>query len=161
MASAWPGGVTVIATGEARDDEMTERIAAHRRTRPSSWTTIEEPLDLDAAFTIAAAEDLVILDCLTLWTANLLEQGADDEEVVARTERAAVIAAAWPAPVIVISNEVGSGIVPMNQLARSYRDLLGIVNSRWVAHADASYLTVAGQLVRLTDPAALLGHPHA
>jgi adenosyl cobinamide kinase/adenosyl cobinamide phosphate guanylyltransferase len=156
MATGWSGGVTIIATGEGRDDEMSERIAAHRRVRPPGWTTIEEPLDLDTAFATAAAGDLVIVDCLTLWTANVMERGADDHEVLARAEGAAETAAAWPAPVIAISNEVGSGIVPMNRLARNYRDLLGGVNSRWVARAAASYLTVAGRLVPLTDPAALV-----
>lgn len=156
MASAWSEGVTIIVTGEARDDEMTERIAAHRRARPPEWTTVEEPLDLDGAFTTASPADLVIVDCLTLWTANLMEQGVDDGEVLARAQTAAETAAARSAPVIAITNEVGSGIVPLNPLARSYRDLLGRVNSSWVSRARASYLTVAGRLVPLADPTTVL-----
>ena len=163
MASSWSGGVTIIATGEARDDEMTARITAHQRARPSGWTTIEEPLALDAALTTAIPDHLVIVDCLTLWTANVMERGTNDDEVLALADEIAAIAAARSAPVIAVTNEVGSGIVPVNQLARSYRDLLGGVNSRWVARADASYLTVAGHLVPLADPAMILvrERPHA
>jgi adenosyl cobinamide kinase/adenosyl cobinamide phosphate guanylyltransferase len=156
MADSWTGGVTVIATGEARDEEMAERIAAHRRARPDEWATIEEPRDLEHTLVSVDRGDLVIVDCLTLWAANLLEQGTDDAHVLARAAGAAEAAAGRSAPVVAITNEVGSGIVPMHPLARRYRDLLGGINSAWVARAEAAYLLVAGGLVPITDPTVVL-----
>ena len=122
--------VTLIATAEALDDEMVERIARHRAQRPATWTVVEEPLALTAAIERIAAPDVLIVDCLTLWVSNLLGDGAtSDDEVLALAAAAAKASASRDAPTIVVSNEVGAGIVPANALARRYRDLLGRVNA--------------------------------
>ena len=122
------GDVTFIATGEARDEEMAARIAAHRAERPSGWTTVEEPFELRRA--LEDAHGTVIVDCLSLWVAN----GGDG---------------AVPTPrgglTIAVTNEVGLGIVPVNALARAYRDTLGRVNAAWVAASDEAYFVVAGR----------------
>lgn len=157
IAVAAGSPVCYIATAEARDEEMTARIEVHRRERPAGWSTVEEPLDLLAALTQVPDGSVVIVDCLTLWVANLIEQGFSDDEVVRTADKAASVAARRSGSAIAISNEVGSGLVPMDPLGRRYRDLLGIVNSRWCAQADSAFLVVAGRVLALSDPSALTG----
>lgn len=155
MAAAADTTVCYIATAEARDAEMSSRIETHRRERPSTWTTIKEPVDLSAALTKVLDDDVAIIDCLTLWVSNLIEQGMTDDEVVHKADEAARIAAARAALTIAVTNEVGSGIVPVNELARRYRDLLGMVNARWCAYSKDSFLVVAGRALRLSDPSTI------
>jgi adenosylcobinamide kinase/adenosylcobinamide-phosphate guanylyltransferase len=150
IAAQWSGPVAVIATGEARDDEMAERIRVHRARRPQAWATIEEPVDLEDALGALPDDALAVVDCLTLWVSNLIEKGLGDIEIESRARSAASLAAARGADTVVVTNEVGSGIVPSNALARRYRDLLGNVNSIWAEHADRSALVVAGQLLPLS-----------
>jgi adenosyl cobinamide kinase/adenosyl cobinamide phosphate guanylyltransferase len=157
IAAEWGGPVTVIATGEARDDEMAERIRVHRERRPRSWTTIEEPVELEAALGAVPDEALAVVDCLTLWVSNLIEKGLRDDEIEGRARSAASIAVARASDTVVVTNEVGSGIVPPNALARRYRDLLGNVNSIWAEHSDRSALVVAGQILPLSDLTAIRG----
>jgi adenosylcobinamide kinase / adenosylcobinamide-phosphate guanylyltransferase len=154
FASAGPSPPTVVATGEALDDEMAERIAAHRANRPASWATVEEPLEVRKALDAIAGDGTVVVDCLTLWVANLLRAGHTDTEVLDRAKAVAVLAADRPGHVIVVSNEVGSGIVPADGLSRRYRDLLGQVNSIFAEHSGDAFLVVAGRVVPLV-PAAL------
>jgi len=156
LAGRWDGPVTVVATGQARDAEMAERIARHRAARPAGWETVEEPLELAAALAACGRDTLVVVDCLTLWVSNLLGQGLTDAEVGARAGAAAATAAGRTAPTVAVSNEVGSGIVPAEPLARRYRDLLGQVNGVWAAAADRALLLVAGRALPLTDPLELL-----
>jgi adenosyl cobinamide kinase/adenosyl cobinamide phosphate guanylyltransferase len=133
-AKAEGAPVTFIATGEAGDEEMAERIARHKAERPPGWTTIEEPLDLAAALASVSDTDTVIVDCLSLWVAN----GGDG-----------AVPAARDGLTIAVTNEVGLGIVPDNALARAYRDSLGRVNAAWVDAADEAYFVVAGRTLRL------------
>ena len=142
LASGAGAPVTFVATGEARDDEMEARIEEHRRTRPSGWTTIEEPLELRGALEAVPAADTVVIDCLSLWVANLLEHDRDPDDL-------APVAASRPGLTIAVSNEVGLGIVPANALARRYRDVLGWVNAAWVAASDEAFLCVAGRTIAL------------
>jgi adenosylcobinamide kinase / adenosylcobinamide-phosphate guanylyltransferase len=157
LAGRWHGPVTVVVTGEARDDEMAERIRRHRAERPGAWPTVEAPRELEAALAGAPAGAFVLLDCLTLWVSNLMEEGLDDEQVVARARSAATAAASRAGPTVAVSNEVGAGIVPADALSRRYRDLLGQVNAVWAAAADQALLLVAGRAVPLADPLAALG----
>jgi adenosyl cobinamide kinase/adenosyl cobinamide phosphate guanylyltransferase len=138
--------VTFIATGEARDAEMAARIELHRRERPAGWTTVEEPVDLRGALERAPEEDAVVVDCLSLWVANLLERGLEPDDVAA-------VAAARAAPTIAVSNEVGLGIVPATELGRVFRDLLGRVNAAWVEASDRALFVVAGRALELRAPA--------
>jgi adenosylcobinamide kinase/adenosylcobinamide-phosphate guanylyltransferase len=132
--------VVFIATGTAGDEEMAERIAAHKKERPEDWTTIEEPLELERALTSVPAGTTAIVDCLTLWVSNDLHVDGSS---------AARLAAARDGLTIAVSNEVGLGIVPDNALARRYRDALGRVNASWADAADEVYLVVAGKRLRL------------
>lgn len=140
----------VIATGQALDDEMRERIARHRMTRPANFETVEEPIDLSAA--LSALEDragIVVLDCLTLWISNLLGQGLSDSAILAQADSLASALKSASFSVVVVSDEVGWGIVPENQLARRFRDLLGCTNQKIAAVADAVVLMVSGCGIRL------------
>lgn len=145
------GPVTYVATAEAGDEEMAARIERHRAQRPEAWLTREVPIDLADALR-GVHEGSVIVDCLTLWVSNLMHAELSDEAVLDRSEEAVGIAAESRADVYVITNEVGSGIVPGNELARRYEDLLGRVNAMWSSRATDAYLVVAGRLLRLGDP---------
>lgn len=139
--------VCFIATAEALDDEMRERIERHRAERPASWRTIEEPRRIDHAIERAREARVVIVDCLTLFVSNMLT--ANDSSNAEETTNAVIdrflhFVSAASATVICISNETGLGVVPDNQLGRRFRDLLGAVNQRVAASADRVFLMVAG-----------------
>ena len=145
--------VLYVATAEGRDDEMRRRIAAHRAARPGHWDTLEEPLELVAALRpIRDRYDTVLVDCLTLWVSNLLLQrqaaGAADDAIEERILNAArellQLVASSGGGWIMVSNEVGLGVVPGWPLGRAYRDLLGRVNQLVAAQAREVYLMVAG-----------------
>jgi adenosylcobinamide kinase / adenosylcobinamide-phosphate guanylyltransferase len=145
LASAFGCAVLVVATAEARDDDMAERIRAHRASRPPEWEVLEAPLELLVALEGVREDASVVLDCLTLWVSNALEDGAAEEDVDGEARKVASALASREAPSIVVSNEVGLGIVPANELARRYRDLLGRVNASFAAQASRSYFVVAGR----------------
>lgn len=141
--------VTYLATARVEDDEMRARIARHQSDRPADWLTIEEPLALAEAIRIASDRaDVILLDCLTVWLSNLCwalrDQPASALERAAQAEIDAIAAAAVACNVVLVSNDVGAGIVPDNPLARLFRDLQGMVNQRAAAHAQRVFLMVAG-----------------
>ncbi len=143
--------VVFVATGQARDEEMADRIRRHQQERPAGWTTVEAPLDLASAVAGLPPGRTVLVDCLSLWVANLLERGDDEEAVTRQADGLARWAAAYPGTVIVVTNEVGMGIVPMHPVSRDYRDRLGRVNALVAARADLAQLVVAGRTLTL-DP---------
>ncbi len=140
LIAALPPPWTYVATAEAGDAEMAARIAAHRARRGSSWRTIEAPRDLAAALKSCQTMP-VLIDCLTLWLSNLMLAEADIDAEVAQLEDAVKAVAA---PVVLVANEVGSGIVPDHALGRRFRDLQGLLNQRIAARADRVVLVVAG-----------------
>ena len=136
----WQPPWSYLATAEAGDTEMAARIATHRARRGPQWQTIEAPRDLVAA--LKSRETMpVLVDCLTLWLSNLMLADADIDAEIARLEAAL---ADTGAPVVLVANEVGSGIVPDNPLGRRFRDLQGVLNQRMAARADRVVLVVAG-----------------
>jgi adenosylcobinamide kinase / adenosylcobinamide-phosphate guanylyltransferase len=151
LASEWEGPVVVLATAEARDDgELAARIARHRLERPAGWQTVEEPLDLIGEVARLPERAFVLVDCLTLWAANALEAGWSDEEIEHSAAEAAAAFASRASPAVVVSNEVGMGIVPETPLGRVFRDLQGRVNAVFAAQADRACLVVAGRTLDLT-----------
>ena len=150
-AAAQAAPVVVIATAEARDDEMASRIRDHRAARPAEWSTIEAPLGLLDAVGDARDDGFVLLDCLTLWVSNALEAGATEEAIEGEAHALSELLAARAVGSVVVSNEVGLGIVPVNELARSYRDVLGRVNAGFAAHAARAYFVVAGRGIPLGE----------
>lgn len=149
LAAASGAEVVVLATAEPRDDEMATRIRRHRAERPDGWDTVEEPADLAAALAATPAGATVVVDCLTLWVSNLVERGHDDAEVLDHASRAVRLASERRGPTIVVTNEVGGGVIPENPLARRYVDLLGRVNAVWAERAHRAYLVVAGRALPL------------
>jgi adenosyl cobinamide kinase/adenosyl cobinamide phosphate guanylyltransferase len=141
--------VVFVATAEALDAEMEERVARHWAEREPSWETVEEPLELERALGEAPAGACAIVDCLALWVANLVQRGNSEEEIVRRAGAAADAAALRPGPTIAVSNEVGMGVVPEYLLGRRYRDALGRVNAVWAEQAAEALLVVAGRTLEL------------
>jgi adenosyl cobinamide kinase/adenosyl cobinamide phosphate guanylyltransferase len=142
--------VFFIATAGAEDDEMEERIARHRSRRPAEWSTVEERIDLGAAIVSTPATSFVIVDCLTLWVSNLLGAGCGADQILAAARAVAQDLAGRRG--VVVTNEVGLGIVPANQLARTFRDVLGSANAVFADRAERSVLMVAGRAVALAPP---------
>jgi adenosylcobinamide kinase/adenosylcobinamide-phosphate guanylyltransferase len=140
IITALPPPWIYAATGQALDAEMAARIGAHRARRGAGWTTVEVPRDLAATFS-AHPQAPMLVDCLTLWLSNLMMADAVIDTEFDRLERALAKATV---PVVLVANEVGSGIVPDNALARRFRDLQGWLNQRIAARADQVVLVVAG-----------------
>ncbi|MEX2518463.1 MAG: bifunctional adenosylcobinamide kinase/adenosylcobinamide-phosphate guanylyltransferase [Paracoccaceae bacterium] len=134
-----------VATAQAGDAEMAARIALHKAERGADWDLMEEPLDLPGAIGAAAGRTLVI-DCLTLWLSNLLEAGREPQ---AETQALVAALRAAEAPVILVSNEIGLGLVPMEPLSRRFRDEQGRLNQRVAAAADRVEFIAAGLPLRL------------
>lgn len=159
QVEAGAGGAVVFVATCPRiegDDDLAERIDAHRSERPASWATIEAEHDLAAAIEGAADEATVIVDCLTLWVANLLYRGDTDAEIDRACGVALDAVGARSGRTWVVTNEVGLGIVPADAGTRRYRDVLGRVNQRWVAAADRALFMMAGRALALHDPGELL-----
>ena len=143
LGTAWPG-----------DPEMDDRIARHQRERPDDWPTIEVGSDLVAALAKTEPSEPVLIDGLTLWLSAVIGDEPTGPDPVLDGPLAAALEAivARPGPVVIVSDEVGWGIVPMHAGARVYRDLAGIAHQRIAAMADEVYLLVAGLPVRLKGP---------
>jgi adenosylcobinamide kinase / adenosylcobinamide-phosphate guanylyltransferase len=139
-----------IATAEALDDEMRARIAHHRASRSADFATIEEPTAVaDALSKLARRADIVVVDCLTLWISNLLMANRSDEEILDEARGLAATMAGAPFATIVVTDEVGAGIVPENAMARRFRDLLGWANQALAQTAEGVVLIVAGYPMRV------------
>ncbi len=156
VAESIGGPVTMLVTAEAFDDEMTDRIDRHRADRPDSWTTVEAPLDLAAGVAGVSDEETLLLDCLTLWISNRVLQASPAASIEAEAVAVGAYLAARAGRSIVISNEVGHGIVPGDPLTRAFRDVHGRVNQIIASHVEATYLVVAGRLIPTLDPTQVL-----
>ena len=149
LAERQPGSLLYVATALAGDDEMAERIARHRQARGERWRTLEAPLDLTVVVPAATGHSAVLVECVTLWLTNLLLAGESPAAVWPAVEVFLKVLAGLPAPLILVSNEVGQGIVPEHALARTFRDLAGQVNQRLAARADSVWLVTAGLPLQL------------
>ena len=130
-----------LATAQVFDDEMAEKVARHRDMRGSGWVTIEEPLDLGPALAQITPQQTVLIDCATLWLTNVI---LGDHDVADHTNALLTAIAACQGPVVVVSNEVGQGIVPDNALSRKFRNAQGGLNQQIAAEADLVVAVMAG-----------------
>ena len=135
-----------IATAEALDDEMADRIARHRARRGPEWQTIAAPLDLVGALHASDGQAPRLVDCLTLWLSNLMFA---ERDWALEAEALALCIARQTSPVIFVTNEVGAGIVPENALARAFRDAAGLTNQRIAAACDEVWFSIAGQPLKV------------
>jgi adenosylcobinamide kinase/adenosylcobinamide-phosphate guanylyltransferase len=149
LITTYPQPWIYVATAEARDEEMAQRIAAHKARREAGWQTIEVPRDLADALRATPAGAAVLVDCLTLWLSNLMESGFDIEAQMAELQEAL---AERNGPTVIVANEVGLGIVPDNALARRFRDLQGMLNQRLAAQAARVVMMVAGIPIAVKSP---------
>jgi adenosylcobinamide kinase/adenosylcobinamide-phosphate guanylyltransferase len=124
---------------------MRDRIARHRAERPREWLTVEEPLDVaETCRRLVPQLDLIVVDCLTVWVANLMDRGRDDAAILSDADELAAVLGERGVSLIVVSNEVGEGVHPPTEIGLRFRDLLGAVNQRIAAAADLVTLMVAG-----------------
>jgi len=145
LAEEIQGKKIFIATCIPHDDEMKKRVANHRKERSRNWETVEAPLDLSEAISECALRaDVVIADCLTLWISNLMMAKTGEKKTAMEINRLVHSIKNAPSPVILVSNEVGAGIVPENALARSFRDSAGFVNQRVAETSNRVIWMVAG-----------------
>jgi adenosylcobinamide kinase/adenosylcobinamide-phosphate guanylyltransferase len=145
LAGDLQGKRAYVATAQALDEEMASRIAKHRHDRGSAWDTFEEPLAIaELLRKLSDRYPVLLLDCLTLWLSNMMAHTDNDSQVLARSEELVAAVRDFKGQCIVVSNEVGLGIVPDNPLARKFRDLAGMLNQRMAQAADEVYFTAAG-----------------
>ncbi|WP_437288420.1 bifunctional adenosylcobinamide kinase/adenosylcobinamide-phosphate guanylyltransferase [Sorangium sp. So ce406] len=155
-----------IATAEPFDDEMRARIAAHARERGDEFATVEEPVALPERIAALSGVDVVVVDCLTLWLSNLLlrdqTEGRELDRIEARIEDLAAAVESAAPHVVLVSNEVGMGVVPESRLGRAFRDLAGRAHQRLNRSASELYVAVMGAVLRLRPgPVALVGDEDA
>jgi adenosylcobinamide kinase/adenosylcobinamide-phosphate guanylyltransferase len=139
-----------VATAQALDPEMQQRIDRHRAERGSAFTTIEEPVELVAALDgVPGSADVVVVDCLTLWLSNLLLRGETEQDLHVRLETLSAALHRVPFHLIFVSNEVGMGVVPESALGRLFRDVTGRTHQHLVPHMDEIYAAILGTILRL------------
>ena len=138
-----------VATAQGLDDEMNKRIAAHKAERAEAFTTVEAPVDLAAAVAGLPAVDVVVIDCMTLWLSNMLMAQASDQQIHEHLENLMQVITSRSWHVIVVTNEVGLGVVPPSALGRQFRDLAGRIHQRLVKQSDEIYFGALGAMLRL------------
>ena len=145
VARNYPGRKIYLATAEALDEEMRARIARHREEREKDWITIEEPLDAVSVLEReGSAASLILIDCVTIWISNLLLKGNNRENILEQIRHLLASCQRAKASIIVVTNEVGAGIVPENKLARDFRDIVGEANQIIAAEFNEGVQVVSG-----------------
>jgi adenosylcobinamide kinase/adenosylcobinamide-phosphate guanylyltransferase len=142
-------GRLFVATAQAGDDEMHARIRRHRETRGAGFQTVEEPLSVAEVLRRVQGHDVVVLDCLTFWLANLLLDGKDAEAVLRQVEELAGVLVQRRTHAVIVTSEVGLGLVPETPLGRTFRDVAGLAHQRLAGLADEVYCGVLGLMLRL------------
>ena len=150
LANRLKGKHAYIATAQALDPEMSARIQQHRERRGGAWNTFEEPLDAAGLVTrLSGQYQVILLDCLTLWLSNIMARSEEDEAITARCSELVESIKDFDGNRVLVSNEVGLGIVPDNPLARRFRDLAGVLNQQMAQAADEVYFMASGIPVRI------------
>jgi adenosylcobinamide kinase / adenosylcobinamide-phosphate guanylyltransferase len=142
--------VTFVVTAEALDDEMQDRIKRHQAERPDHWKVIEAARNVEVVLDEVSDTDFVVVDCVSFWIANLVMDDISSFTIEAAVDQLCEVIVRRSGDTVVVSNEVGLGLVPESALGRAFRDTLGRVNARIAAAADESYFVVAGKTLRLS-----------
>ena len=149
LATKVGNNVAFIATCIPSDAEMKERVERHRRARPKDWKTIEAPIDVTAALKDLAQVDAVIIDCITLFLTNLMMENVSDDDILSEVTNLVQASQEADFAVVIVSNEVGAGVVPPNEMGRRYRDLSGFAIQIVAQSADEAYFMVSGIPVKI------------
>ncbi len=149
--------MTVVVTAEPFDDEMIDRIERHRADRPDGWRTVEAPFDLVEAVEFVPDDHVLLVDCVTVWLGNLMVRGDDGDAIERAGHRLAAAVRSRKGPCVIVSNEVGLGIVPADPMSRSFRDVQGRTNAALAESVDHARFVVAGRLLALERLEDLLG----
>ncbi len=150
LANESKGKVAFIATASAGDDEMKMRIMLHKKSRPKEWTTVEELLDLTRGIEQVSDHDVIIIDCITLYLSNLFCDGLiDEDKILGNIKKMLESAKRFHGTIIIISNELGMGIVPENRMTRDFRDIAGRTNQMIAEMADKVYVCFSGIPVQI------------
>jgi adenosylcobinamide kinase/adenosylcobinamide-phosphate guanylyltransferase len=150
LARQFQGSRAYLATAQALDEEMAERISRHQKNRAADWQTLEEPLNApDRIEAEGNRFDLILLDCLTLWVSNLMMAGRKEEEILGEGDRLVQACRRIRGSIMLVGNEVGLGIVPDNAQARMFRDLSGLIQQKVAREADEVYFLVSGIAQRI------------
>ena len=145
LALKFPGPKAYLATAQALDGEMAERILRHKKSRPADWQTLEEPCRITEAIRKNGDRfSLILLDCLTLWISNLMMAEWTEERILAETDGFLQVCQGTKSSLIIVGNEVGMGIVPDNPQARLFRDLSGLIQQKIAREADEVYFMICG-----------------
>ncbi|MFH2137369.1 MAG: bifunctional adenosylcobinamide kinase/adenosylcobinamide-phosphate guanylyltransferase [Candidatus Omnitrophota bacterium] len=151
LAKATKAKVSFLATCQPQDAEMKKRVKKHKNSRPKSWKTIEEPIEISKVISKLKINEVLIIDCLTLWISNLLLSGLTEKEILKNIKEFVTVLKESKASIIIVSNEVGWGIVPDNKLARIFRDIIGTAHQIIAKVSDEVYLMIAGIPVRIVE----------
>jgi adenosyl cobinamide kinase/adenosyl cobinamide phosphate guanylyltransferase len=150
LARQFPGSKAYLATAQALDEEMAERIRRHQKGRAAGWQTLEEPLTVPECIEAEGNRfDLLLLDCLTLWVSNLMMTERKEQEILEEGDRLVQACQRVKGSIILVGNEVGLGIVPDNAQARMFRDLSGLIQQKVAREADEVYFLVSGIAVKI------------
>ena len=152
LAEKLKGKAAFIATAQAGDDEMADRISKHKSSRPEDWITFEEPIDITSVIVKAQNYKVIIVDCLTILVSNLMLDNNfinNDNEIFSRIVKLSEVSKKFDGTIIIVSNEVGMGIVPDNPLARRFRDLAGRANQIIAESAHEVYVCFSGIPVKI------------
>ena len=150
LARPFPGSKAYLATAQALDEEMAERIRRHQKNRAADWQTLEEPLKVPECIHAEGNRfDLILLDCLTLWVSNLIMAERKEQEILGEGDRLVQACRGARGSIILVGNEVGLGIVPDNAQARMFRDLSGLIQQKVAREADEVYFLVSGIAQRI------------
>jgi adenosylcobinamide kinase / adenosylcobinamide-phosphate guanylyltransferase len=136
--------VIFLATCKPSDGEMKIRVKKHQQNRPSNWQTIEENLDISSVFKNTDSKNIILIDCITLWISNLLLYGLKEKDIFKKVENFITTIKETDSSIIIVSNEVGWGIVPENKLARTFRDIIGITHQKISQASNEVFLMVSG-----------------
>jgi adenosylcobinamide kinase/adenosylcobinamide-phosphate guanylyltransferase len=147
-----------VATAQAFDAEMEARIAAHRGERGGDFSTVEEPIDVPAVLDALRDVDVVVIDCLTLWLSNLLLREESEQQILERVDALGQVLARRRFHGIVVTNEVGMGVVPESRLGRVFRDLSGLAHQRLASRADEIHVAMMGVILRLKPEPVQIQH---